>query len=136
MRSDDRLLGTWTLASWVHIASNGTVTHPHGPKGTGRLIYAPQQRMAGFLMAPEHKLGPASHGDPLFVSYSGRVEITDDVVNHHVDFASDIRMLDQILSRRMHWISDDELRLETLAPVGGAPRQSRHELTWRRVRGA
>jgi hypothetical protein len=88
--------------------------------------------MAGFLMAPAHAKGEASAGSPLFVGYSGRFEVVDGVANHHVDFASDVRMLGKVLRRRIEWLPDGKLRLHTLAAVGAADRDSSHQLMWRR----
>lgn len=132
MNDANRLLGSWTLVSWTRTAADGAISHPHTEAGAGRLIYSPQGRMCGFLMAPDHARGARNDANPLFVGYSARFEVIDGVANHHVDFASDVRMLAKVLRRRIEWVSDDVIRLHTLAAVGAADRDSSHQLTWRR----
>ncbi len=132
MSEAHKLLGSWTLISWTRTAADGAISYPHTEAGSGRLIYAPQGRMCGFLMAPDHAKGVKNDGNPLFVGYSGRFEVVDGVANHHVDFASDVRMLAKVLRRRIEWVSDDVVRLHTLAAAGAADRDSAHQLTWRR----
>jgi len=128
----DRLLGSWTLVSWTRTGADGSISYPHTEAGTGRLIYSPQGRMCGFLMAPDHAQGVKNDASPLFVGYSGRFEVIDGIANHHVDFAVDVRMLAKVLRRRIEWLSDDTVRLHTLAAAGAADRDSSHQLTWRR----
>lgn len=132
MTDADKLLGSWTLVSWTRQGADGAISHPHTDAGTGRLIYSPQGRMSGFLMAPNHVKGARNDANPLFVGYSGRFEVIDGVASHHVDFASDIRMLAKVLRRRIEWVGDDVVRLHTLAAAGAAERDSAHQLTWRR----
>lgn len=127
-----RLQGTWTLVSWKRVAPDGAITFPHTESGTGRLLYSETGRMAGFLMSPAHARGETSSGNPLFVGYSGRFEVADGIANHHVDFASDVRMMGKILRRRIEWLPDGTLRLHTLAAAGAAKRDSSHQLMWRR----
>lgn len=132
MTDADRLLGSWTLESWTRTGADGVISYPHTEVGTGRLIYSPQGRMCGFLMAPDHAKGAKNEASPLFVGYSGRFEVIDGIANHHVDFAADVRMLSKVLRRRIEWLSDDRVRLHTLAAAGAADRDSSHQLTWRR----
>jgi hypothetical protein len=131
-QDSNRLLGSWTLQSWRRIASDGTATHPHTEQGTGRLIYAPQGKMCGFLMSPLHARREAGDGQPQFVAYSGAYEVVDGIALHRVDFASDLRMLSKVLRRRIEWAGPDTLKLITLAAEGASDRESAHELTWRR----
>ena len=133
MNETHRLLGSWTLVSWRRLASDGSATYPHTEQGTGRLIYAPQGKMCGFLMSPLHaRREKAADGQPQFVSYSGRYEVIDGVAFHHVDFANDLRMLSKVLRRRIEWLGPDTLKLITLSAEGAAERESAHELIWRR----
>lgn len=132
MTDADRLLGSWTLESWTRTGADGAISYPHTEVGTGRLIYSPQGRMCGFLMAPDHVKGTKNETNPLFVGYSGRFKVIDGIANHHVDFAADVRMLSKVLRRRIEWLSDDRVRLHTLAAAGAADRESSHQLTWRR----
>lgn len=132
VNTGDGIIGSWTLLSWRRIGPAGDVSWPHTQHGTGRLIYSPGNLMAGFLMAPGHAKGQQDDAQPLFVGYSGRFEIVDDIACHHVDFASDTRMLHKVLRRRIEWISGDQLRLHTLAAQGAPARDSRHELVWQR----
>lgn len=127
-----RLIGTWSLVAWTRVAADGSVSYPHTPAGTGRLIYSDRGLMAGFLMAPDHAKGVTVPGNPLFVGYSGRFEVVDGIANHHVDFAADIRMLGKVLRRRVEWLPDGGVRLHTLAAAGAPERDSSHQLTWRR----
>lgn len=130
--STDRLVGSWTLVSWRRIAADGSATHPHTEQGTGRLIYSPQGKMCGFLMSPLHARREKGDGSPQFVAYSGAYEIVDGMALHHVDFASDLRMLSKVLRRRIAWLGPDTLKLITLPAEGAAERESTHELTWQR----
>ena len=136
MNDADRLFGSWTLVSWRRVAGDGSVSYPHTEQGTGRLIYAPQGKMCGFLMSPLHaRREKAGDGQPQFVAYSGRFEVIEGVAFHHVDFASDLRMLSKVLRRRIEWLGPDTLKLITLSAEGASERESAHQLTWRRDAG-
>lgn len=127
------LPGSWTLVSWRRIDADGSVSYPHTEQGTGRLIYAPQAKMCGFLMSPLHaRREKAADGQPQFVGYSGTYEVVDGIALHRVDFASDLRMLSKTLRRRIEWIGPDRMKLVTLPAEGAAERDSFHELTWER----
>jgi hypothetical protein len=126
----EQLKGSWNLLSWRDVAVDGTVTYPYTETAQGRIIFdVAGRRMAGFLMHPQWQQHASEAR--FFLAYSARVELAGDTLLHHVDFASNPRMIGVTLRRRATLL-DDVLTLETLPTVGKEPKSGRHILAWQR----
>lgn len=134
--SPAQLDGSWNLLSWSSAAANGMVSYPYSDAAQGRIIFdSLNLRMAAFMMHPEwkHRTGEQR----MFLSYSAAMELTTDtqhgnVLLHHVDFASNPRMIGETL-RRQATLVDDVLTLKTLATVGREPKDGQHTLVWKKM---
>lgn len=141
-----QLDGCWDLLSWSTVTANGAVAYPYSEAARGRIIFdIPSRRMSAFLMHPEWQ---NSKGEQrMFLAYSAAielaaiepttVELTADtqpaaVLLHHVDFASNPRMIGETL-RRNATLDGDVLTLKTLTTVGREPKDGQHTLVWRRA---
>lgn len=128
--------GSWNLLSWSSAAANGVVSYPYSDAAQGRIIFdSLNLRMAAFMMHPEwkHRTGEQR----MFLSYSAAVELTTDaqygnVLLHHVDFASNPRMIGETL-RRQATLVDDVLTLKTLTTVGREASGGQHTLVWKKM---
>jgi len=126
--------GSWNLLSWSSVTA-GTVSYPYSEAATGRIIFdSAGLRMSAFMMHPQWKqLGEAR----MFLAYSAAIELTHDaehgtVLLHHVDFASNPRMIGETL-RRAATLENNVLTLKTLTTVGREPSGGRHTLIWQRA---
>ncbi|MBI4422873.1 MAG: lipocalin-like domain-containing protein [Elusimicrobia bacterium] len=104
------LVGTWRLASCSHRLADGSRWYPFGRRPAGRLVYTPEGFMMVILMAKGR--APARSGQVFeasekerseaaagFLAYSGRCELGDRGVVHHVD-----------LSLFPNWVGTAQLR--------------------------
>jgi len=131
-----QLNGSWNLLSWSSVTAAGAISHPYSEAATGRIIFdSANLRMSAFMMHPEWK---QSEGQArLFLAYSAAIELTIDaqhatVLLHHVDFASNPRMIGETL-RRAAALKGDVLTLKTLTTVGREPSAGQHTLVWQRA---
>ena len=128
--------GSWNLLSWSNLAANGEVSYPYSEAAQGRIIFdITTRRMSAFLMHPQWKSSSADQR--MFLSYSAVIELAADaqqgtVLLHHVDFASNPRMIGETL-RRAASLEGDVLTLKTLPTVGRQPSGGQHTLVWQRV---
>jgi len=128
--------GSWNLLSWSSVNAAGAISYPYSEAATGRIIFdTANLRMSAFMMHPQWKQS-AGHGR-LFLSYSAVIELTTDaqhatVLLHHVDFASNPRMIDETL-RRAATLEGDVLTLKTLTTVGRETSGGQHTLVWQRA---
>ena len=134
-----RLVGNWSLVSYVTEHPDGTRGAPYG-EAVGRLSYDGQGNMAGQVMRPgrsEVAAGQWSAQDVRsayagYIAYFGTYEVNaaGDTVVHHVEGALNPGWVGGDQIRRMTF--DGELLiLSTDVPKGGVI--VRHTLTWRRV---
>jgi Lipocalin-like domain len=90
------IVGSWKLRSCVReIAETGEKYEPLGQHPFGRIVYTKSGQIIGIL-AHEKRPKPngpiAADGEALelfrtFVSYTGRYELAEDTVIHHVDIS-------------------------------------------------
>jgi hypothetical protein len=128
--------GCWNLLSWSTTSVAGLTSYPYSEAAQGRIIFdISNRRMAAFMMHPEWKL--KSGEQRMFLSYSAAIELSTDaqhgnVLLHHVDFASNPRMIGETL-RRQARLEGDVLTLKTLTTVGREPKDGQHTLVWQRA---
>jgi hypothetical protein len=122
----ERLVGTWSLDSYVVFEEDGVQRAPLGPAPAGLLIYAGDGFMAAQLTRP-HGLVPA------YIAYCGTYDVDPDGARivHHVTASIVKEWIGRDLARTLR-LSDDLLMLgaRVAEPDGTA---TRHELTWRRA---
>jgi hypothetical protein len=93
-----QLIGTWRLASWTRIESDGKRSEPLGPGSTGLITYTADGFMFASLMAPNRK--PFAGTDPFGgtaeecrgamstgLSYCGRWRLEGDRLVHAVEMS-------------------------------------------------
>lgn len=128
--------GSWNLQSWSTTSATGLTSYPYSDAAKGRIIFdIPNRRMAAFMMHPEWKRQTGEQR--MFLSYSAAIELIADVQHgnvllHHVDFASNPRMIGETL-RRQARLEDDVLTLKTLTTVGREPKDGQHTLVWQKM---
>lgn len=134
--SPAQLNGSWNLLSWSTARADGTVAYPYSEQARGRIIFdAANHRMSAFMMHPQWK---QSDGQArMFLAYSAAIELAADaqhgtVLLHHVDFASNPRMIGETL-RRAASLNGNELTLKTLTTVGRQDKDGQHTLVWQRA---
>lgn len=134
-----RLIGNWTLVSYVTENPDGSRGKPYGD-AVGRLSYDEHGHMAGQVMRPGRTpVVPGAWGTQEvrsayagYIAYFGTYEVNEagDTVTHHVEGALN-----------PNWVGGDQLRcmrfegdllvLSTDVPKAGA--MVRHTLTWRKL---
>jgi hypothetical protein len=134
-----RLIGNWTLLSYITEHPDGTQGKPYGD-AVGRLSYGEGGYMAGQVMRPgrlEVAPGQWSTQDVRsayagYIAYFGTYEVNDveDTVVHHVHGALNPSWVGGNQVRRMRF-EGDLLILSTDVPKGGVT--VRHTLTWKRL---
>jgi hypothetical protein len=139
-----KLLGAWSLVSYIATSADGEVIHPLGPAPSGLLIYTPQGYMSAQLgrgdrppMKPARledaaadELAQAAVG---YVAYGGPFEVVDAAtVEHHVTISLFPNWTGHPQVRKVSF-AGPQLTLATPAPtrLWGAERTA--ELTWSRL---
>jgi hypothetical protein len=134
-----KLVGNWTLLSYVTEHPDGTLGKPYGD-AVGRLSYDEHGHMAGQVMRPgrlavtpgqwtAQDVRSAYAG---YIAYFGRYEVneTQDTVVHHVHGALNPGWVGGHQVRRMRF-EGELLVLSTDVLKGGA--MVRHTLTWKKL---
>jgi len=96
--STNQFVGAWRLLSLETRSSSGEVGYPLGRDAVGLLLYAEQGYMAvsamraGRVRFKSGELGTASPEEKLaafdsYIAYSGRYEVKQDRVLHHVELS-------------------------------------------------
>ena len=134
-----RLVGNWTLLSYVTEHPDGSRGKPYGD-AVGRLSYDELGNMAGQVMRPGRlEVAPGQWGAQDvrsayagYIAYFGTYEVnaTGDAVVHHVQGALNPGWVGGDQVRRMRF-DDDLLVLSTEVAKGGA--MVRHTLTWKKL---
>lgn len=134
-----KLIGNWTLVSYVTENPDGSKGKPYGD-AVGRLSYDERGYMAGQVMRPGRL--PVAPGQWAtqevrsayagYIAYFGRYKVNDagDSVTHHVDGALNPNWVGGDQVRRMRF-EGDLLILSTDVPKAGV--MVRHTLTWRKL---
>ncbi|HJR61951.1 MAG TPA: lipocalin-like domain-containing protein [Vicinamibacterales bacterium] len=134
-----RLIGNWTLLSYVTENPDGSQGKPYGD-AVGRLSYDGHGNMAGQVMRPGRlQVAPGQWGAlevrsayAGYIAYFGTYEVnaSEDTVIHHVHGALNPNWVGGHQVRRMRF--DGELLvLSTDVPKAGA--MVRHTLTWKKL---
>jgi hypothetical protein len=134
-----RLVGNWTLVSYVTEHPDGSRGKPYGD-AIGRLSYDGRGNMAGQVMRPGRlAVAPAQWGAQEvrsayagYIAYFGTYEVNaaGDSVVHHVHGALNPGWVGGDQVRRMRF-DGDLLILSTEVVKGGA--LVRHTLTWKKL---
>jgi hypothetical protein len=135
----DRLVGNWTLVSYVTENPDGSRGKPYGD-AVGRLSYDAYGNMSGQVMRPgrlevtpgdwqSQQVRSAYAG---YIAYFGTYEVNDagDTVLHHVQGALNPGWVGGTQVRRMRF-DGDLLILSTKVPKAGA--MVNHVLTWKKL---
>ena len=135
----ERLIGTWTLVSYVTENPDGSRGKPYGD-AVGRLSYDEQGNMTGQVMRPgrlevtpgdwqSQQVRSAYAG---YIAYFGTYEVNGagDTVMHHVQGALNPGWVGGTQVRRMRF-EGDLLILSTKVQKGGA--MVNHVLTWKKL---
>jgi hypothetical protein len=136
---DTRLIGNWSLVSYVTENPDGSRGKPYGD-AVGRLSYDELGNMAGQVMRPNRlEVAPGQWGTQEvrsayagYIAYFGTYEVNadGDAVVHHVHGALNPGWVGGDQVRRMRF-DGDLLILSTDVPKGGA--LVRHTLTWKKL---
>jgi hypothetical protein len=135
-------IGTWRLVSCRWVDDDGRVTYPYGRSPVGYLIYTDTGHMAvNFMSANRRRFASDSlmQGTPeeertakkSYQAYSGRYEVRDDKIIHHVE----VSLFPNWVGReqeRFYAFDGDRLCLSTEPLPYGKTRQTAH-LEWERV---
>ena len=134
-----RLVGNWTLLSYVTDHPDGSRGKPYGD-AVGRLSYDDLGNMSGQVMRPGRlQVAPRQWGAQEvrsayagYIAYFGTYEVNaaGDTVVHHVQGALNPGWVGGNQVRRMRF-EDDLLILSTDVAKGGA--MVRHTLTWKKL---
>ena len=134
-----RLVGNWTLLSYVTEHPDGSRGKPYGD-AVGRLSYDALGNMAGQVMRPGRlEVAPRQWGAQEvrsayagYIAYFGTYEVSaaGDAVVHHVQGALNPGWVGGDQVRRMRF-DDDLLILSTEVQKDGA--LVRHTLTWKKL---
>jgi len=121
----NNILGTWKLFSFEYRANDGTHFSPYGKDPQGILIYDKSGYMSG-IMSKNNRLNssleliqsiPANEKNLLsygFVSYSGKFEMLEDKIVHHVEVSFFPNWIGEPLDR-YYKFDDKKLILSTPA---------------------
>jgi hypothetical protein len=134
-----RLVGNWTLLSYITEHPDGSRGKPYG-EAIGRLSYDERGNMAGQVMRPGRlEVAPGQWGTQEvrsayagYIAYFGTYDVSadGDTVVHHVHGALNPGWVGGDQVRRMRF-DGDLLILSTDVPKGGA--MVRHILTWQKL---
>lgn len=134
-----RLIGNWTLLSYVTENPDGSQGKPYG-NAVGRLSYDEHANMAGQVMRPGRAdVAPGEWGAQQvrsayagYIAYFGtyEVNVAGDTVVHHVQGALNPGWVGGKQVRRLRF-DGALLILSTEVPKAGA--MVRHILTWKKV---
>ena len=135
----DRLIGNWTLISYVTEGPDGSRGKPYGD-AVGRLSYDAYGNMAGQVMRPDRtKVTPGDWQSQQvrsayagYIAYFGTYEVNDagDTVMHHVQGSLNPGWVGGTQVRRMRF-DGERLVLSTHVEKGGA--MVNHVLTWKKL---
>jgi len=142
----ERLIGAWTLVSYVLLASDGSEPiHPMGTEPRGFIMYTPDGYMSAQIMRtgrPAFTSGNPVRGTPEeftaaargYLAYSGpfRTDDANETVTHAADLSLFPNWIDVDQVRRVAF-DGDLLTLSTVTPTPGRGREFAAQLTWRRA---
>lgn len=136
------LVGTWRLRSYRLIGSRGRERFPYGEDATGYILYGHDGYMAVAIMSSgrtpfagsdilRRTTPEAAEATRTYLSYSGRYEVLEDRVLHHVEVALFPNWSGTVQERYFR-LDGDMLELST-APLLLERPQPRAYLVWQRA---
>jgi Lipocalin-like domain len=145
-RLRERLIGAWTLESYVEKPADGSEpVHPLGEGATGIIMYTPDGYMSAQLMRAGRKpfgSGDWFNGTPeeyqeaasSYIAYSGPFHVDEErqTLTHSM-FVSFFPNWTGQTQPRVVELDGDVLRLSTAAPIQSAGRTVMSYLQWRRA---
>jgi len=142
----ERFIGTWNLVYYKMLKEDGSFfSYPYGKNCKGNIIYTKEGRMNALLMNPDRPKfaiphtwkGTAEEMKKAFrgyTSYSGKFDIEDNKVIHHVDMCLFPNWIGTDLIRTFEFSSDNrELLLSTTPFDAGKGFMLQHVLLWERL---
>jgi Lipocalin-like domain len=142
-QSDDKLTGTWKLASATSTTSSGEKCEPpYGPNPSGFLTYTGDGRVSALISYAGRK--PISFGAETpalqaeqaeafktFLAYGGRYTLNGDKVSHHIEISSIQNFVGKDLVRTVKFQGDQIVLTTPPTPVNGKIQII--ELIWQRL---
>lgn len=137
-----KFIGTWRLVSCRWVDDDGRVTYPYGRTPVGYLIYTDTGHMAVNFMSSQRRRFASENArqgtseeeraaKKSYQAYSGRYEVRDDKIVHHVE----VSLFPNWVGReqeRFYEFQGDRLCLSTEPLPHGKTHQIAH-LEWERV---
>jgi hypothetical protein len=134
-RLREKLLGTWTLVSFVVLPDDdpGHSATPLGERPLGTIMYSPDGYVSAQLMRHPRSLSPDSGPGLDYFAYSGtfQVDENDMTVTHTLLVSLDPEWVGRTNVRAVE-LADDVLRLTSVAPGEFHGKESSLIITWRR----
>jgi len=140
-----KFIGVWTLVYYKILKEDGTLfSYPYTKHCKGHIIYSKEGRMSALLMDPSRPTfqvphtwkGTAEEMKKAFrgyTSYSGKFDVEDNKVIHHVDMSLFPNWIGTDLVRTFEFSSDErELLLSTELFDTGKGLKLQHVLLWER----
>lgn len=140
-----KFIGVWTLVYYKILKEDGSLfSYPYTNKCKGHIIYSKEGRMSALLMDPTRPTFAVPHtwkGTPEemkkafrgYTSYSGKFDVEESTVIHHVDMALFPNWIGTDLVRTFEFSSDErELLLSTELFEAGKGVKLQHVLLWER----
>ena len=135
----NRLVGNWTLLSYITENPDGSQGKPYGD-AVGRLSYDPYGNMAGQVMRPgrlnvtpgDWQVQQVRSAYAGYIAYFGTYEVNEaaDTVMHHVQGALNPGWVGGTQVRRMRFDGDRLILSTQVEKAGGLVN---HVLTWRKL---
>lgn len=139
----NKFIGVWTLVYYKILKEDGSLfSYPYTKNCKGHIIYSKEGRMSALLMDPSRPAfavphtwkGTAEEMKKAFrgyTSYSGKFDVEDNRVIHHVDMALFPNWIGTDLIRTFEFSSDGmELLLSTELFEAGKGVKLQHVLLW------
>lgn len=138
----ERLVGAWTLVSWVQTRSDGTKNYRFGDNPKGVNMFSPTGRFSLIIMQPD--LPKISSNDPMkataeeaeaivrgSIAYFGTYAVDEatKTLSLQLDGTTLTNQLGIVQKRNIDSISADEMRYSNSIAVGGG----KLELAWKRA---
>ena len=142
----DKLIGAWTLVSYVEKPVNGSApNHPMGKRPMGIIMYTPDGYMSAQLMRPDRspfasgdwfKATPEEYGREAssYFAYSGPFDVDEEkeTVTHSVFVSVFANWIGQTQQRAIK-IEADTLYLSTASPIQSGGKMVNAYLQWQRA---
>lgn len=140
--TQQRILGSWKLCSFVYRAEDGSTFYPYGKEAVGSIMYDESGYMSAIISKKDRKnlsendfgLLPDEEKIELakgFLAYSGKYEFLNDKILHYVELSYIPNWIGTALER-FYKFFEGELILST-PPVSLRGKDYVGYLTWRKA---